>query len=513
MTDEILREAHALAVAAAREDFDAFAEYVGIDDRGEAIVQKQLHRMIWSFSGWAHAQGLYAGLMIPVGTGKTTQVVLRAAWEIGRDPNALCRVVAASEEDAKDRARAIRAIMAQPAYRRVFPGIRIERGEEGETEFTVRRSGVSKDPTLGCSGVLTGTGARATVLFLDDVVNHKNSVQNPAERSRVLRSFRGVWMSRPSMMGGKRPLVVWIQTAYHVEDAAAVTMREGAGWAWLVVRSEHPYAALSWEARVRGGVVAEGSLPNAVPREQLEALAERLGSPIEVARALGNRHVAEGEQPFSEDLFLGPRPLPAASYARRVAYFDPAGDPKLARRGDPDWAALGVVGKHPTEPCWDALFSGRLRAAPQRQAEWCAERCAELGVTSLHVEAVADGAMPALVAEALKKIGYPLPAQRMQPGTRKEIRVQEALEPRLRQGLLRVCGPLFRDLVAEALVFPLGAHDDLVDSLAGAMDAAASTGPARHSSSVKRGEDGKLSPARRVRPPRVWQRRGRVWAD
>ncbi|HEX5135868.1 MAG TPA: hypothetical protein VFY93_02770 [Planctomycetota bacterium] len=508
MTDAILRDAHGLAIASAREDFDAFAEYVGVDDVGEPIVQAPLHRFMWRFVDWAHERGLYAGVMIPVGHGKTTQAVLRAAWEIGRDENVLCRVVAASEEDAGDRARAIRAVMAHPAYRRVFPGVRIVRGEQSETEFTVKRSGVSKDPTLGCSGVLTGTGARATCLILDDIVNNKNAVQNPAERARVLRSFRGVWMSRPSIIGSRKPLVVWIQTAYHVEDAAAVTMREGAGWAWLVVRSEHPFAALSWEIRVGGEVETSGSLPNVVDREQLERLALRLGSPIEVARGLGNRHVAEGEQPFSEELFAGPRPLPAAAYVRRVAYFDPAGDPTRARKGDPDWAALAVVGKHPKEPVWDVVFSGRLRAAPQRQAEWCAERCRELGVTSLNVEAVADGAMPVLVGEALRKIDCSIPVHRIQPGKRKEIRVQEALEPRLRQGLLRVHGALFRELVAEALVFPLGAHDDLVDSLAGAMDAAESLGPARHRSSVKKDRE-----RRRIRPPRVWQKRGRVWAD
>lgn len=508
MTDTLLREAHALAVAAAREDFDAFAEYVGVDDLGEPILQAPLHRFMWRFVAWAHEQGLFAGLMIPVGHGKTTQVVLRAAWEIGRDPNLLCRVVAASDDDAKDRARAIRAVMALPAYRRVFPWIVIRRGAEGETEFTVKRTGISKDPTLGCSGVLTGTGARTNCLFLDDIVNNKNAVQNPAERVRVLRALRGVWMSRPSMMGGRRPLVVWIQTAYHVEDAAAVTMREGAGWAWLVVRSEPPYAALSWEIRAGGDVARSGALPNLVTRERLEAQAVSLGSAIEVARALGNRHVAEGEQPFSEELFKGPRPLPPASYARRVAYFDPSGDPKLAKKGDPDWAALAVVGKRASGE-WDLLFAARIRAAPQRQAEWCAARCAELDVTALFVEAVADGAMPELVGAELRRIGFGLAAQRATPTKNKEIRIQETLEPRLRQGLLFACGAFFPELLKEAMVFPLGGHDDLVDAFAGAVEKAMSAGPMRHSSTAT----AKPKDRPRARPPRVWQRRDRLWAD
>lgn len=507
--DHVLADAHELALQSARDDFNAFAEYVGVDQDGEPLVQHPLHRLMWDFVDWAHARELYAGIMCPSGHGKTTQIELRAAREIGKDPNILCRVVTSSEGGALERATAVRAFMARPEYRRVFPGVVIERGEQSETEFTVRRSGISKDPTLGCSGVTTGTGARVTCLILDDIVDTRNAILNPAERPKVYTALREIWMSRPVAIGLRKPMVVWIQTAYHVDDAAARTKLDPeSGWAWLIVRAEEPYRCLTYEVLVRGEVVQRGTLPNVFPSDELRRRAGRMGK-VAAARALGNREMVEGQQPFTPDLFEGPRPLHPSAYARKVARFDPAGDPKAAKKGDPDFAALAVVGKHPTEARWDVIYSDRIRAAPKRQAEWCAVRCAELGVTALHVEAIADGAMPVLVAEELKKIEYLLPVERDQPHTNKEIRIQEALEPRLRQGLLACHGRFFQELVAEALVFPLGGHDDLLDALAGAVEKSMSMGPARHRSSVKREEGDRP----RMRPPRMWQRRGRVWAD
>ncbi len=493
-------------VLAAREKFDDFVEFVGVDQDGEPMRQHAMHRLIWSFEAWAAAQGLYAGIMCPAGHGKTTQLELFAADAIGRNSNVLCRFVTSSETKAKERAGAVRDFMATDEYRVVYPDVTMVKGEQGEAEFTVARTGVSKDPTLGCSGVMGGTGSRVNLLILDDVVDARNALEKPGERKKVYQAFRQTWMSRPNSLSKIATRVIWLQTAYHAEDAAALTMANAdSGWAWLVVRAEEPFENLTYEIRAGGRVLKSGMLPNVFPRSELLRKAQTMGR-IECARALGNRFMVDGEQPFSEELFCGDPILPVEQYGRKVAYFDSAGDVTKARRGDTDWAAFCCVGQRP-DGKWDLVDSRRMRGTPKRQAEFCARACSEVGVTALHVEAVADGAMPALVDAELLAIEYGLVARRCQPRRNKEIRIQEALEPRLRTGMLNIHAESHRELVAEALLFPMGGHDDLCDAAAGAADQAMLGGPARSRTSAKKGgikrDRGRLIRKR----PRVWEKR------
>lgn len=461
---------------AARADFDTFVEFVGVDDAGAAMRQHELHRMIWKFADWAWEQGLSAGVMVPAGHGKTTQCCLRLAWEIGRDLNVLARIVTSGSKKSAERIATTRAFMNRARYRMVFPHVRIVRGEEGDGEFWVARSGVSKDPTLGGSGVTTGTGARTSFLVLDDIVDLRNAILVPAERKRVLTALRDTWMSRPLLRGRER--TVWIQTAYHVDDAAAVTQREESGWAWLIVRAEAPYEKLSAEIVVEGRELKRMALQPFADPEALRRKARKMG-PVAAARNLANRPWAGDEQAFREHHFQGLRAMALDRYPRRVGYVDPAGDARAARRGDTDWCAMVAIGKHPEGRRWDALRSKRIRGAPQRQAEWVAENAIAWGLHELWVEAVADGAMPALVQEELRRKGCYVPVRRTRPTVGKEVRLTEILEPALTQGLLSIRGEDHPELRDELLSFPIGAHDDLADALAGAYAAVAMRGPVR----------------------------------
>ena len=89
----LLQRAHRLAARLARDDYHGFVEYVGVDDDGQPLEQRPLDRMVWDFVEKTHAAGSPAGVMLPMGFGKTTQFCYRCAWEIGRDPNLLGSIV------------------------------------------------------------------------------------------------------------------------------------------------------------------------------------------------------------------------------------------------------------------------------------------------------------------------------------------------------------------------------------------------------------------------------------
>ncbi len=95
-----------------RHSFDGFLEYVGRDDDARAITQRPVDQLVWHFVERCHAAGRLAGVMLPMGFGKTTQFCYRAAWELGQDPNRLVCLVTDSSDNAKERVGLVRASKA-----------------------------------------------------------------------------------------------------------------------------------------------------------------------------------------------------------------------------------------------------------------------------------------------------------------------------------------------------------------------------------------------------------------
>ncbi|HEX5136960.1 MAG TPA: hypothetical protein VFY93_08315 [Planctomycetota bacterium] len=512
-------DAHRAAAGLARRSFHDFVSYVGRDENGDPIDQRPLDRLVWDFVEECHAARAPAGVMLPMGHGKTSQFCYRAAFEIGRDPNVLITVVTDSLDNSKERVELIRKVIDLPEYRRTFPGVKVVAGKDERQRFTVERTGLAKEPTVAAEGVLTGTGLRTTFLLLDDVVTQRNALLEPTNRKRVLDAIRLTWMSR-SRLGGERPVrVAWIQTAYHQADAATVLREDpDSGWRWLVVRAEPPYDALSWERWERGVLVARGAVESPFPAEAIAERARQMG-PTAAARGLANRPVSGEECPFREEHFEGPTPLAPERYHRRIVFADPAGDATKARHGNSDYCGVVAIGKHP-DGCWEVFGAARMRGSPSQQAAFIAGRVALWKPHSLFQEAVKDEALVGVTQKALRDIGAYVPVQPVKPLTNKEIRIVQTLEPALAASppLLRVCGRLFPALREEALTFPAGAHDDLLDALEGAFSKARGSGPMRHRSSHTPrppGAGDEETPERRrrreFRRVRIWERRGRVF--
>ena len=408
-----------------------------------------------------------------MGFGETTQFCYRAAWEIGCNPNLLVSVVTDSVDNSKERVDLVRRILDREEYQRTFPHIRVIEGRDERSRFTIERDGLSKDPTCSASGVLTGTGTRTNFLLMDDVVTLRNCLLEPQNRKRVHDAIRMTWMSRTKLHSDKKTRIAWIQTAYHMSDAAAVLREEPeSGWRFLVVRAEPPYEHLTWERWELGRLVETGTVACPFPPEAVQKRAREMG-PTAAARGLANRPISGEECPFKEEHFDGPEPLPVNQYDSRVMFADPAGDATKAKTGDPDWCAVIVLGKHRERP-WEVIGAERMRGTPSQQASFIARKAVQFRVRVIYQEAVKDEALVEVTQRALRELRAGIAVRPEKPTTNKEIRIVQALEPALATDppLLQICGRKFPDLRGEALAFPVAAHDDLLDALAGAYDKA-----------------------------------------
>jgi predicted phage terminase large subunit-like protein len=251
---------------------------------------------------------------------------------------------------------------------------------------------------------------------------------------------------------------------------AASALREdpGSGWRWLIVRAEEPYLELTWERWERGIIVETGTVECPFPPDKVRARAQQMG-PTAAARGLANRPVSGRECVFQPEHFNGPEPGTRYDYPTKVLFADPAGDATKLRVGDPDWCAVVVIGWHPKDKCWDVLAADRRRGSPSQQAQFIAGRATAWNISTVYQEAVKDEALVTVTQQKLRDMGASVSVRAEKPSVNKELRLTQTLEPALAAGTLRVCGDKFPALRDEALTFPAGSHDDLIDALAGAF--------------------------------------------
>lgn len=228
---DYLRWYHA-AVLSARISVNAFIEFCMSNDwdansRGIPVVQQWFHEDLQDMldAGLAGKPGcLYSAVAMPRSHGKTTQMIGRILWELGRDPNLRIRIVAETAEVARLRVKEIKAHIERNKFLQVvFPKLKENPNEAWQaTQLTVERDMLSRDPTLSAGGILGGgTGGRVNILVGDDVVGRMNSVAHPRSIPEVISAWEGAWM--PQVVRGGR--VWYFCTTWHPEDLSHKLIR------------------------------------------------------------------------------------------------------------------------------------------------------------------------------------------------------------------------------------------------------------------------------------------------
>jgi len=243
-----------LQIEAAREDPNAFIEYVFADKSGKNLKQQQFHRNwqrqvkhpTWNPNGYQRAM-----IIAPRDHGKTTQIpVGRVLWELGNNPNLRIKIACQSDSKAMERLFEITDHMERnERVQKVFPHLKpAQRGDWTKHKVVVERDLFSKDASIEALGILsTATGGRADLLIADDIVDRRNAIQYPQIRETIKHAWKSDWTNLLEPDGR----IVYICTLWHTDDNSHVLM-ENPAYACLMYAVNDDVDGFDVEYRVPG---------------------------------------------------------------------------------------------------------------------------------------------------------------------------------------------------------------------------------------------------------------------
>lgn len=155
----------------------------------------------------------------------TTQVLGRILDDLGKNANEKIKVISSSDDIARKRVKAERdQISTNTELHAVYPNLYPDEKSDtwSKSQLTVKREIKDPEPSLeGCGILSTGQGGRATKLYFDDVVSHRNAVKVPKLRGAVKEAFNDVWMN----LLGPDGRAVYIATLLHKDDLTHELMK------------------------------------------------------------------------------------------------------------------------------------------------------------------------------------------------------------------------------------------------------------------------------------------------
>ncbi len=434
-----------LAVAAAaRECPDVFAEWLGF---GQATLHSAMQAHLS-----AHPD---AAIGMPRGHGKSVQLGIRQAWEIGRNPTIRIKHVGQTVTKAQEQIRMVVSIMRSDAYRAVFPEIRMVKPDastDGSNEIVVKSPSMHRDATMQAANIFGRAGGRADLLCGDDVCDLRNSVLIPAEREKVKEAWRNNWLPMRDFSAGK-PRTWRLFTPYHADDLTSE---------WK--RTAEEDGTLFWRP-CRGFASPWGDV---FTPEVLESQRREMG-PLGYARAYELVPISEDSLIFRPEwiesaYYMGDPPQEARGAGTVIAAIDWAFTEKRGERGDYSICCLALVDRQAHVWVLECL---RVQATFPEFMRRAVDACERLGATQI----IAEGNGPQAGLCQQLAASTRIPVLRVARTKDKVTRASEA-QPMVEQGRLhlrcRADGRLeaaqepIRD---ELIAFPAGEHDDTVDAV------------------------------------------------
>ena len=441
---QIAARAKQARIAAARRDPNAFIEYAFRDNAGEPIQQA------WFHEDWQRAIGNNPRVLIagPRGHGKSEQVIARAMWELGCNPDLRIKIVCASDAKAVERLLQIREHLERnPLIREVFPDlIAADRGRWTQHKLIVERATISRDASVEALGITSSaTGGRADLLIADDVVDQRNALLMPALREAVKKAWFSNWVQLLQPDGR----IVYICTLWHKADLTHALL------------ANSTFHKLVYAVGDNG----EAIWPEVWSQEKLLKRREEIG-PLEFSRSYRNVPQDESYALVRPDWiqFQDLDDVSPEDVAYVLSY-----DLAIGEGDDNDYFGAVVFAVSQTERKAYVIDAWRARLSAPEQVERIVKEARRYDNAEVLVEGVA---YQSSLAQFLRQQEPWLGVRTVKPQGNKHMRVNR-VAPHVKNGQVifgsrldpaALRDPNRGDLVSELLDFPLGRHDDMVDA-------------------------------------------------
>ncbi|HCX87927.1 MAG TPA: hypothetical protein DG761_07865, partial [Gammaproteobacteria bacterium] len=432
-------------MALAGQSPNLFAAYVMGFDQGRLHYEMQRHL----------TQHDNCYIEFPRGHGKTAQMVLRVAWEVGRDPSVRIKYVQQSDTESKKTTGLIKSVIESDAYARVFPEIRPDEECWGKSEFKIVTERWQRDATVEAKSIFGRAGGRADILVADDVCDLRNSIQQAALREQVKEFWTTNWLPMRDFTKDRHPRTWKVGTCYHADDITA-------DW-----RRQHESDDGLLRLPVEG---FRSPWPEAVSEEELALIRAEVG-PFAFARSYELLPVTSDLIVFNGDWLRDSLYTEIPDWESKNGIMCAAIDFAFSEKkqdGDPDWSVCLIAWKDRKGQLWlkDMV---RQRSTFPDFCRVALDRMRTLGVAQAVAEA--NGPQMGLVQQMQQDAPCAI-----RPLNRDKDKITRASE---RQGFVEAhrlhlpadegssghgqVRPDFRVVWDELTTFPVGGHDDTVD--------------------------------------------------
>ncbi len=411
--------------------FEAPAHIRLIADKLEAVEQGRVRRLML-FLPPRHGKSLLSTQFLP-------------AWYLGLHPDHFVISASYGQDLADDFGRKVRNLIADPLHAALFPECRL-----ADDSASMRRFNLTADGSyyaVGRGGPITGRGAH--LLLVDDPLKDADEARSETIRHGLHEWYASVAYTR--LQPGASIIIV--QTRWHMEDLAGRLLREHAEEGWDVV-SLPAIAERDDDFRREG----EALWPEHYSLPTLEQIRQAVGSSTWASLYQQRPAAAEGAI-FKREWFKQRYTVPPR-FSRIVLSCDTA----FKTGTQNDYSVITVWGV--AENGYYLLFVWRARVEFPDLKRKLVELAREWKPSAILVEDAASG--QSLIQE-LRSTS--LPILPIKPDGDKVSRAA-AVTPLFESGRVYLPESAYwlADFLDELAAFPVGVHDDAVDSTTQALN-------------------------------------------
>ena len=376
------------------------------------------------------------------------------AWLMGRNKDRNIIEASYSGDLATDFGRQTRNLIKSKKYQNIFPGVNLAEDSEAKGKWNTNGRGAYN--AVGVGGATTGKGA--DFLIIDDPIKNRQDAESDTIRENVWNWYRSTARTRLSPGG----VIVIILTRWHDDDLAGRILERNADQ-WDIIK--FPAIAEEDEKYRKKG---EALWADFFTKEILEETQEDIGT-YEWSALYQQNPIDEASQEFHKHWFQE-REWPEIEKlkTRRFLTIDTA----ISEKASADYTGL-CDNTVDWENNWN-LKAWRMKINPKELIDliFSLHRTRDYESIGIEKTIYLDTLKPFLEEEQRKRNKF-LPIFNLEHNqTKKELRIR-GLIPRYQAGAVYHIKGECKDLEREALRFPKGTTDDVLDATAYQLQLAA----------------------------------------